>query len=178
MKLKIKIISLACEIERRNFMKNEMKMISFLDSEIIDAINGKNIIESKTQIPFISTLYYENKIKTYDSRLKLNGKGLTKGEIGCAWSHLNVYEMLLKDDDYDAYLVLEDDAKLLISTEELKIYLEELKELDFDVCHISMSDCYDFNRACKVSERFWIPEKRYFNRATGYIIKKSGLKNY
>ena len=65
----------------------------------------------------------------YDSRLRINGTGLQKGEMGCAWSHLSVYEMLLEDNDTDSYLVLEDDAILDVSPEEFNTFLEDLPDI-------------------------------------------------
>ena len=94
----------------------------------------------------ISKISYNNDVKLYNSSLRLNGNGLLKGEMGCAWSHLNVYDMLLKDDIYDSYLVVEDDIELAVSVDELKTCLEELNNITFDVCHINKSEWYEFNK--------------------------------
>ena len=112
----------------------------------------------------------------YDSSLRLNGNGLTKDEMGCAWSHLNVYDMLLKDDKYDAYLVVEDNIELAVSVDKLKICLEELKDITFDVCHINKSQWYEFNKIKQISNNFWIPERRYFNNTGSYIVTKTGAR--
>ena len=176
MKLKTVVISL--QKEKDIFIQKEMAKCNLSDYIIIDGVDGSNI----TEIPIIksndklliSKLVYNGKTIIYDSRLRLNGSGLNKKEMGSAWTHFFVYNMLLKDDEYDAYLVFEDDAKLSVSSHELKIFLDELKVNTFDICHIST----DFNKLKKISENYWIPEKNKFfnNNTTAYIVSKSGAR--
>lgn len=174
MKIKTVAISLPSEIERRVFIEETIKKCNLSDYIIIDGVYGNDIEITPFIPPYISKLSYNGTQKVYDSRLKLDGTGLKKGEIGCAWSHLNVYDMLLKDSEYDAYLVFEDDADLVVSPSELHEFLEELKTLSFDVCHIFESEWYPFNKINKISNNFWIPEVRFFNNAAAYILTKSG----
>ena len=177
MKLKPVIISLPFEIEKRDFMKETLKKSNLSDYIIIDGVNGNDIkIIPFIEEPHMSKLIYNNTEKIYNSTLRLNRAGLQKGEMGCAWSHLNVYDMLLKDNDNDAYLIFEDDADLIVSPEELQTFLEELKTLSFDLCHIFQSEWYDFNRIQQISNNFWIPERRFFNNTGSYIITKTGAK--
>lgn len=177
MKLKTVVISLPFDIERRSFMQETLKKCNLSDYIIIDGVNGNDIkIIPFIEEPHMSKLIYNNTEKIYNSRLRLNGTGLKKGEMGCSWSHLNVYDMLVKDDNYDAYLILEDDADLIVSPEELETFLEELKTLSFDLCHIFQSEWYDFNRIKQISNNFWIPERRFFNNTGAYIITKTGSK--
>ena len=123
MKLKTVAISLPDEHERRVFIKKEIEKCNLLDYIIIDGVDGTRIIEESLIPPFISKLIYEDETKIYDSRLRLNGNGLKKGEWGCSWSHLKIYEMLLEDVEYNAYLVLEDDAECVVDQDELKNFL-------------------------------------------------------
>ena len=177
MKIKPVIISLLFEIEKRDFMKETLKKCNFSDYIIIDGVNGNDIkIIPFIKEPHISKLMYNNTEKIYNSRLRLNGHGLKRGEMGCAWSHLNVYDILLNDNDNDAYLIFEDDADLIVSPEELENFLEELKTLSFDLCHIFQSEWYDFNKITQISNNFWIPERRFFNNTGAYIITKTGAK--
>ena len=175
MKLKTVVISLKSEYERRIHIKKELEKCNLYDYIIVDGVDRKHITELHL-MGSISLLSYNNDKKLYDSSLRLNGNGLLKGEMGCAWSHLNVYEMLLKDDIYDAYLVVEDDIELAVSVDELKTCLEELNDITFDVCHINKSQWYDFNRIKQVSNNFWIPERRYFNNTGSYILTKTGAR--
>lgn len=175
MKLKTVVISLQSDHKRRIHIKKELEKCNLYDYIIVDGVDGTHITELHL-LGSISLLSYNNDKKLYDSSLRLNGNGLLKGEMGCAWSHLNVYEMLLKDDIYDAYLVVEDDIELAVSVDELKTCLEELNDITFDVCHINKSQWYDFNRIKQVSNNFWIPERRYFNNTGSYIVTKTGAR--
>jgi GR25 family glycosyltransferase involved in LPS biosynthesis len=176
MKLKTVVISLQQEKEKDIFIKKEMEKCNLSDYIIIDGVDGSNITEipiiTNSNKPIISKLVYNGKTIIYDSRLRLNGSGLNKKEMGSTLSHLYVYNMLLNDDEYDAYLVFEDDAKLSVSVDELKIFLDELKSNTFDICHIST----DFNKLKRVSENYWIPEKNKFfnNNTNAYIVSKAG----
>ena len=176
MKIKTVAISLPFEIERRYFIEETIKKCNLSDYIIMDGVYGNDIEITPFIPPYISKLNYKDDKKVYDARLKLNGTGLKKGEMGCAWSHLNVYDMLLKDSEYDAYLVFEDDADLVVSLDELHTFLKELKTLSFDVCHIFESEYFPFNLINKISNNFWIPERRFFNNAAAYIVTKSGAK--
>jgi GR25 family glycosyltransferase involved in LPS biosynthesis len=176
MKIKTVAISLPCEIERKVFIQETIEKCNLSEYIIIDGVNGNDIKITPFIPPYISKLNYKGVEKVYDSRLKLDGSCLKKGEMGCAWSHLNVYDMLLKDPEYDAYLVFEDDADLIVSPTELDEFLEELKTLTFDVCHIFTSEYFPFNLINKISNNFWIPERRFFNNAAAYIVTKKGAQ--
>ena len=176
MKIKTVAISLPHEIERRKFIEETIKKCNLSDYIIMDGVDGSNIKITPFIPPYISKLNYNGIEKVYDARLKLNGTGLKKGEMGCAWSHLNVYDMLLKDPVYDAYLIFEDDADLVVSPSELYNFLEELKTLSFDVCHIFYSEWFPFNMINKISSSYWVPERKFFNNSAAYIVTKPGAK--
>jgi GR25 family glycosyltransferase involved in LPS biosynthesis len=98
---------------------------------------------------------------------------MKSGELGCAWSHLNIYEQLLKEPSDMKYLILEDDANLVESLDYLYVCLKNLPN-DFDMCHIAMSDWYPFIKTDKINEYWYRVAKQYFNRLTAYIISKKG----
>ena len=60
------------------------------------------------------------------------------GEIGCALSHKYIWEKIVAQNDYESFLVFEDDIEF---HQEAKKYLEEieniLSHLDYDLCYIS-----------------------------------------
>lgn len=64
------------------------------------------------------------------------GRPMTKGEHGCALSHLRVYEALVKRQD-QAVIVLEDDA--LLSGDLFQVCEEALKHSQFDVLLLGYS---------------------------------------
>jgi GR25 family glycosyltransferase involved in LPS biosynthesis len=79
----------------------------------------------------------------------------------------------MEDDYFNNYLIMEDDAELDVSLESLYNTLLNMPE-KFDVLHISKSDWYPFEKEKKVNDIFYRPQKKFFNRATGYIISKQG----
>lgn len=178
--MKVIGISLPQYKNRRKSIYEELLKLNLDNCFIMDGVCGTDIKETnivRTHHGVIKKLSYGDKVKRYDSRLRLNGTGLKKGEMGCAWSHLYIYEMLVNDDEHDSYLVLEDDAILDVSIEEFNTFLKELPEIkSFDLCHIFFSEWYPFRNLTQVNKYYWIPEKRFFNRTGAYIVTKSGAQ--
>jgi glycosyl transferase family 25 len=100
---------------------------------------------------------------------------MTNGELGCAWSHINIYKTLLKDNSVDKYLIFEDDVEIVESLEYVYECLVKIPS-DCDMCHVSKSDWYNFVLNDKVNEMWNTIHKQYFNRLTAYIISKSGAE--
>lgn len=85
-------INLPAAADRRQNMIEQGRRFN-LDLEIVEAVNGKQLSESELQASI------------YDPERNQ----LTKGEIGCALSHLKVYEKILAS-GADFAFVTEDDA--------------------------------------------------------------------
>jgi GR25 family glycosyltransferase involved in LPS biosynthesis len=100
----IYLINLEKDKERFAFMEKQLLDLH-LNFEKIDAVYGKNLSKNDLE-------------KSYDKEMsvKLNGKEMTLGEIGCAMSHKKVYKKFLddvkKDNNLKYCIVLEDDVKL------------------------------------------------------------------
>jgi GR25 family glycosyltransferase involved in LPS biosynthesis len=141
--------------------------------EIFYGVNGKNIKQHDTHFAHIKQLSYEDKIFYYDRTKRLNGRPMKNGEIGCAWSHLDIYNKLSNDKDFDNYLILEDDFKLLTSIDYLINAINNLPTY-YDLCHICLSDWYNFTKKKQINEYFWTIENKFFNRTTAYIVSKIG----
>lgn len=146
-----------------------------LEVEIYYGILGSNIKIYPTEIDTIKLLYHEFKTMFYDNAQRINGKLMEAGELGCAWSQINIYHKLIQDGDYDKYLILEDDACLLKNLNELRELLLNLPP-DFDLCHIALSDWNKFKINNKINDYFYTIKRNYFNRCTAYILSKDGAK--
>jgi len=146
-----------------------------LEIEIYYGINGNDIKIYSTEDDSIKLLYHQFKTIYYDNAKRINKELMKAGELGCAWSQINIYEKLIQDCDYDQYLILEDDAHLLKSLEELCALLLNLPT-DFDMCHIASSDWNPFQKVNKINDYFYTIKRDYFNRCTAYILSKSGAK--
>lgn len=105
-KVAIFIINLPASTDRRDFMQNQLASIS-TEFTFIEAVDG-----SKFDNAELSTVKKE---VSY---------AITKGEVGCALSHLKAYETLVKS-DYDMALILEDDV---IIPSDIDMHLSRLHE--------------------------------------------------
>ena len=147
-----------------------------IEVEIYNGVDGSEIVieDSLEVISKINKIRYKDCEYSYDRTKRLNGQTMKKGEFGCAWSHINIYNKLREDKDYDNYIIFEDDVQFACSLEKFYNTLQGLPK-DFDVLHICESDCYPFHKIGRVEDTdFYVPYKRFFNRLTAYIVSKKG----
>jgi len=184
--LKIIIITLEEFPERLNKLYDLLNKFTKIgiEYEIFYGVNGRNIELTDTEDENIKLLSYGSD-KCYHNKIISNIRGGIKfGEIGCSWSHINVYKQLLADEKYDNYLIFEDDVKLISDLDTLQNSLNNLPT-DFDLLHLAVSDCYtnfiNFQKKEKINSVFYSIYNQFFNRGTAYIVSKNGatkLLNY
>ena len=92
--MKTYAINLASQIKKKEHIISECKKLN-LDFEIYNAINGAELSEE----------FINKNVLDYPNCY------LTKGEIGCALSHINIYKEIVKN-NLPYALILEDDAVL------------------------------------------------------------------
>ena len=97
--MKIYIINLTTSINRKRFMQQQLDFLG-LDATFVPAFDGHSI--SSNELP----LYYDS---TWN--IRYTGRNLSLGEIGCALSHIRVYQKIMED-KIPIALILEDDAWL------------------------------------------------------------------
>ena len=92
------VVNLPREKERRRFMEDQLERFG-VTYEIVAAVDGQKLTEDD--------------LSSYSSRLALEHlkRELTLGEIGCALSHINLWERILREDIPEA-IILEDDTRL------------------------------------------------------------------
>lgn len=96
--MKVYCINLERSKERRQNMQAQFKRLS-LPFEFINAVDGQALSDNE-----VAAVY--NKWRTRFC----HGKDLTRGEIGCALSHIEFYRRVLEDNS--PVFVLEDDVEL------------------------------------------------------------------
>jgi glycosyl transferase family 25 len=160
-------------IKKMELLIEQLKTELEINVEIFNGVNGKNIDIYDTENTYIKKLQYGKKEFLYNRNIRLNKQVMSRGEFGCAMSHINIYTKLVEDEKYDNYLILEDDANLVESFEKLKNILNNLPS-DFDLLHLSKAEWYPFVKIKNINEYFYIPLKQFFNRTTGYIVSKKG----
>lgn len=146
--------------KREDFIKN-FKPFK-LEYEFIDGVYGGGLSEGE-----LKNLVYD-----YPNCF------MTKGEIGCALSHLKIYQKTV-DEDIPYALILEDDT--LFDTEFPK-YLKEIEnflsqKLNFElVCLMYQGDKYLKNLNLETNKRISLYKMRAGTGTYGYVITKAAAK--
>jgi GR25 family glycosyltransferase involved in LPS biosynthesis len=96
--MKIYIINLAQDQDRKQAMLVQLNAFAITNYEFVEAVDGRNLSDQE-----LTKLYDDKTAK------KLH-KQLARSEIGCALSHIKVYEKIIKENK--RCLILEDDVVL------------------------------------------------------------------
>jgi len=179
--IKTMVVTLPRLLDRRKHIENLLKVYNFSDVVFTNGIDGSTC--TKTPVEGSKNLFRirsdDGSEILYNSNYR-NGIGLNVGEIGCAWSHINIYKTLVNDDSSDVYLVLEDDIEFSVDKEELREYINNLPPTySYDLCHINKSTWFPFKKnesVLSVNDYYYTPHKKYFNNAGAYFITKAGAK--
>lgn len=99
--MKTFVINLKRAVERKKYMTNLLQHIDVFDYEFIDAVDGRNLLNTDVELFFDTKLSYAR-----------YGRELSLAEIACALSHHKCYsEIVNKDLEYA--LILEDDISIV-----------------------------------------------------------------
>jgi len=172
----VKIISLKKAFERREHIRKQFVKLR-LSYEFLDAIDPKSCSKD------ILKIFSSSKFKSLYHRLP------TAGEIGASISHDLVRKKFLQAKDQKILLVLEDDAKIMCTREELISAVNIFQKSKFDILILGFSKCDDdFERhiniinpilpTFKVKNKISIGE-RYLHTCSGtigYVVKKKSAE--
>ncbi|MDQ2719738.1 MAG: glycosyltransferase family 25 protein [Bacteroidota bacterium] len=174
--IKIYIINLKRSTERRSEMIRKLDILG-LEYEFFEAIDGKNLPQETLD---------KIKAQPYSFKKAFN-REMTAGEIGCAMSHLNLYQKIIRD-EIEYALILEDDIDF---DEQLQLIVSNIKTREvlknkFDLVLLGYSaNGIDYRKAADASwfgERkmsdhisFRIPTVWYWS-TIGYLISDSAAK--
>lgn len=165
------IINLKRDIDKKKDMQALIKK-HHLEASFIDAVDGKNLSEAE-----IKSVYSQS-----DS-IKTIGRPLTKTEIGCAMSHLYIYQKML-DENIKEAIILEDDVILSDYFAQLPSLIAELPE-DWQLLLLGVSVCLNLEipavkrniMKIKTIHRWTI--NAYLDNVWGthgYLINQAGAK--
>lgn len=96
-KIKTYIINLPTSYQRRNYITELLNRYPFIDSEIVEAVNGRELSCEERENAF-----------DYANCMRHMGRHPNEGEVGCVLSHHKCYHQLLNSEN-DYALILEDD---------------------------------------------------------------------
>jgi GR25 family glycosyltransferase involved in LPS biosynthesis len=175
--IKVVILTLEKYSHRMNKVYDLINKLSQigLQCSLFYGVNGEDIRVTNTDNHTIYKMEYNSEVKYYDMSIRTNRQRMTAGELGCAWSHLNIYNSLLEETQVDKYLIFEDDVEIVESLEYLYKCLSTIPA-EIDMCHIAKSDWYPFVLNNNVNEMWYDVKKSYFNRLTAYIVSKTGAQ--
>lgn len=155
------VINLARSADRRARISAELTGLG-VEFEVFEAADGSQLSDEEMAL--------------YSSPLsrKKNGRELSVGEIGCALSHLRLYQKLL-DSSEEAFLILEDDAEFGIAGVEILRRRDQFSS-DWELVNF----CTDA-RTKPFGDRVWdIYRLAHFsglaNGTVAYLINRAGAK--
>lgn len=173
-KIKIFVLSLADETERRQQIETQLKDFSH-EWQFFDAVDLRH--------PSISlpSLYDEDLV------LRRYGRNLTRGEVGCAMSHRSICQKIIEN-NIDLGLVLEDDALVSSSLENFIEKVISEPSVDFDCLLLGYSKLdkaneFRFYQFEPLKERIKLgnysigePWKNWTSGTVGYLITQAGAR--
>ncbi|MDG6473623.1 LPS biosynthesis glycosyltransferase [Glaesserella parasuis] len=168
---KIFIISLK-NSPRREFISKRLSDLK-LNFEFFDAVYGKDLSEEK-----LKEIDFEFYPKHFSAR-----KQMTLGEVGCAMSHIKLYEYIVEN-NIDNAIILEDDA--IVSLYFKEIISDALNKISpkYEILFLDHGKAKIYPFPKNLVERYRLARyispsknsKRTIIRTTGYIITQAGAK--
>jgi len=168
----IKVVNMKKREDRKNAMISQFEREKVTNYDFVEAINGEDLPESDEL-----RLLFEG-----------NNFGYKKGVIGCALSHLKIWNDLVQDENNEYYVVLEDDVELL---EGFKEKLDEItkKFVEEKIEHLALAlslsnNDQEFSGIAKAhdkgnGEQIYFFQKdvfRLWNITFAYIISKNAAR--
>ena len=171
---KVLYINLAEQAEKNtNFLSGINAESAFLSENMIrfDAVNGRNLDLRIIEDDLIT----ENARKQILlGNQKLFGISMTYGALGCALSHMLIWQEYLYSDK--PILVLEDDAALQENFDsKLKNLVGHISTIDYDVVYLGLHEIPHLNKTQKFSDMLYIP-KGLSCGTFGMIVSSTGRK--
>jgi GR25 family glycosyltransferase involved in LPS biosynthesis len=172
--IKCKVINMKKNVGRWKHFADKFEAsdsLRHMDLERIEAVDGADAAMRPAEFR-IPAEVHETLMQADSSGGRTYHYELTKGAVGCYLSHVGVWEMLVRDNDCNFYVVFEDDA--LVPPNGVKFDLQATVQSaprDWDVLllgyirtspHVARGDAADFERVA----HFW--------GTHAYVISKAG----
>ena len=160
----IKVINLKKREDRKQSMLEQFERENITNYEFMEAVDGSVLTESE------------------ELRLLFEGNNFNyrRGVIGCALSHLQIWNNLLNDAENEYYVVLEDDLELSTNFKEnLYIHCKLFEEQQLEHLSLGVFDCNYSDQAKLATNEITIFQKdvyKFWNVAFAYIISKSAAR--
>jgi len=160
----IKVINLTNREDRKNQMIEQFRKENIQNYDIIEAVDGKDLEETNELYQLFQNNNFENK----------------KGVIGCALSHIKLWNKLLNDETNDFYVILEDDIELFDGFKtNLHKHCEIFQKQNLEHLSLGVFECNNKLQEKIHKNEITIFEKDVYeiwNIAFAYIISKNAVK--
>jgi GR25 family glycosyltransferase involved in LPS biosynthesis len=162
---KIKIINLKRRIDRKNYIIKQLSENNITNYDIFEAIDGKKI-----NCNINLQLLFEG-----------NDFNYKKGVIGCALSHIHLWNELINDNNSKYYVILEDDIDLCNNFKQYLDYVCNLFD-EQNLEHLALGEYSSKKDYPSVSSSITVYKKNLYEEGHitfAYIISKSAaIKAY
>ena len=163
---KIYIVNLKKDKNRRENIIREVEKQNLTNYEIIDAVDGNKLNQNELDV---ATFRNKKHVNPWNSKM-------SPTQIGCALSHIKVYENFIKT-EFEVALILEDDAIFVRDfNNNLKQFI--LKNFKFRKQIVLLSELKEFhNKALESTDNYEIVNvsNAFFTHA--YMINKEAAKS-
>lgn len=167
----IYVINLKKEKEKRSRMLELCRQHS-LDCQFVDAVYGCDLADD-----------YINQVYSKEESIRIYGQELTKNEIGCALSHMSIYERMINNNInrsiiFEDDICIDDDFKLVMN------YLHRIPE-NFDIVlfgsqtdlELDREPYYSYWYGRKITEKYECVRLVQATYGTyGYLVSLQGAK--
>jgi GR25 family glycosyltransferase involved in LPS biosynthesis len=160
----IKVVNLKRRPDRKSQIINQLNIANIKNYDMIEAIDGIELKNSRE----LQDLFKDN---NFNNR---------NGVIGCALSHLKLWNQLINDENNNYYVILEDDIELYPNFKK-KLIEHCILFQKYDVEHLSLGvyDCNKEQQKKIYTDSIKIFKKdvyKFWNITFAYIISKNAAK--
>jgi GR25 family glycosyltransferase involved in LPS biosynthesis len=164
LKKNIKVINLKKREDRKKAMSEQFERENITNYEFIEAVDGNELQESEEL-----RLLFER-----------NNFNYRRGVIGCALSHVQLWNTLINDNDNEYYVILEDDVELFPGfKEKIDSHSKLFQEKQLEHLSLGVYECNELDQEKIKTSEITIFQKdvyKFWNVTFAYIISKNAAK--
>ena len=172
----ILIINVKRSTERLELIKKQLESLH-LNTFVFAAVDAAELVVHDTHKPEIKIVEYNDNyfMADYTRRFDYVYRGdMPKGMMGCVMSHLLIYNMIQFERTFKHYLILEDDATVLLEPNKMRKYLANIPE-PYEMIYLnSESKWFPIAHTTDVNEYYMRIQRRHFNASVSYMFSKVG----
>lgn len=140
--------------------------INLEDVQVFKAFRGDEV--PKNEYKLFENWNINSEVSWWDRDISL-------GEIGCAYSHFQLWKKIFFDNS-DYFVILEEDFVLSENFKtEFKSLLDVIHNLNFDMFYLGRNRAYDFSEETLINEQLGIVSPNFSYCTHAYMLSQKGL---